>query len=216
MGNTSTVAYKTSMFRGLTFSGNAAALGRPSVPGTSTPEIFTDTEYTDDDRGVPIYWVGGGRVAADYADFYDGDWENETSPTDVNGRPYPLLVGPWTGSANDGTELVEGGVSRALGESLVGYGAPGATAPGAGPLHSGSTAANTEVRPLYVLTTPVEVGFSLLVSNRSQYEYFIAISRQEGRRGFPPGATCTDTNLGLSPWNTLIPRRTRSRSPSTR
>ena len=112
--------------------------------------IFTDTEYTDDDRGVPIYWVGGGRVAADYADFYDGDWENETSPTDVNGRPYPLLVGPWTGSANDGTELVEGGVSRALGESLVGYGARRpppqrlhrrATAPGAGPLHSGSTAA---------------------------------------------------------------------------
>ena len=124
---------------------------------------MTDTTYTNNDRGLPIYWVGGGRVADDYADFYDGDWENETSATDRDGRSISLSVAPWTGSASDGTELVEDGVSLALGESRVGYGAPGAD-----PLHSSFTAANTEMRPLYVLMAPFEVGFPLLVSNFKQ------------------------------------------------
>ena len=124
----------------------------------------TDTTYTNNDRGLPIYWVGGGRVADDYADFYDGDWENETSATDAGrARSISLSVGPWTGSASDGTELVEDGVSRALGESRVGYGAPGAD-----PLHSSFTAANAEMRPLYVLMAPFEVGFPLLVSSFKQ------------------------------------------------
>ena len=124
---------------------------------------MTDTTYTNNDRGLPIYWVGGGRVADDYADFYDGDWENETRATDGSGDALSLSVGPWTGSASDGTELVEDGVSRAVGESRVGYGAPGAD-----PLHSSFTAANTEMRPLYVLMPPFEVGFPLLVSNFKQ------------------------------------------------
>ena len=128
----------------------------------------TNTVYTNDDRGLPIYWVGGGKVADDYADFYDGDWENETSATDREGGPHPLPVAPWTGSANDGTGLVVGGVSRAIGESRVGYGAPGSTAAGAGPLYSGSTAANSEERPLYALGPPFEVGFPLLASNFKQ------------------------------------------------
>ena len=52
----------------------------------------------------------------------------------------------------DGTELIENGVSRAMGEPRVGYGTPGSTTPGAGPLYSGSSAANTEQRLIYVLS----------------------------------------------------------------
>ena len=155
---------------------------------------MTDTTYTNNDRGLPIYWVGGGRVADDYADFYDGDWENETSATDVGAYSPSHSVAPWTGSASDGTELVEDGVSRAVGESRVGYGAPGAD-----PLHSSFTAANTEMRPLYVLLSPFEVGFPLLVSNfKQEGGRLTAIFRREGRSGFPPGPTCTGTNSGRS------------------
>ena len=82
----------------------------------------------------------------------------------MSGRSHLLhSVAPWTGSASDGTELVEDGVSRAVGESRVGYGAPGAD-----PLHSSFTAANTEMRPLYVLMPPFEIGFPLLVSSFKQ------------------------------------------------
>ena len=38
----------------------------------------TATRATDED--VPIYWLNGNKVADDYADFYDGSWDNETNP----------------------------------------------------------------------------------------------------------------------------------------
>ena len=61
----------------------------------------TDTHYTSDDPGVPIYWLGGAGVAADYADFYDGCWESN-EPRDQKGD---IRNGwrVWTGSESDGT-----------------------------------------------------------------------------------------------------------------
>ena len=41
----------------------------------------TDTEASDTD--VAIYWLNGVKVAHDYADFYDGSWDN----THSNGKP---------------------------------------------------------------------------------------------------------------------------------
>ena len=32
----------------------------------------TSTTYTSSDKGVPIYWLGGAKVADEYEDFYDG------------------------------------------------------------------------------------------------------------------------------------------------
>ena len=75
----------------------------------------TDTTYTDDDKGVRIYWLDGDKVADDYEDFYDGDWDDEENVRDEAGAA-PASVGQlWTGSADDGTEAFQGGTSRALG-----------------------------------------------------------------------------------------------------
>ena len=79
----------------------------------------TYTTYTDDEPGVPIYWLNGNKVADDYADLYDGSWDDEANPTLRNGNTIPPTV-IWTGSSTNGTELIAtGNVSRALGKSYV-------------------------------------------------------------------------------------------------
>ena len=35
----------------------------------------TATNFTSNDKGVPIYWLGGNKAADDYEDFYDGSWD---------------------------------------------------------------------------------------------------------------------------------------------
>ena len=80
-----------------------------SVVGcTADSDAIVNTGTTG--GGVPIYWLNGAKVADDYADFYDGDWDEEaanknelgangpnTSPDSAN---YPL-----TGCDHDGTDL---------------------------------------------------------------------------------------------------------------
>ena len=113
--------------------------------------LHTDTTWTGTDRGVPIYWVNGARVADDYEDFYDGSWDDEANPMNGFGEPRSLAgTAPWTGTSHDGTELFEGGVSRAVGQSMVGVGALDSGTPD-GPLNGGTTFASTEERPLYAL-----------------------------------------------------------------
>ena len=63
--------------------GRASRLGIPSsvllleIPGgrqhnTVDARDNTGTTHTSSNRGVPIYWLRGAKVADDYADFYDG------------------------------------------------------------------------------------------------------------------------------------------------
>ena len=40
---------------------------------------ITGTTYTADDKGVPIFWLEGNKVADDYEDFWDGDWDDESN-----------------------------------------------------------------------------------------------------------------------------------------
>ena len=117
---------------------------------------------------MPIYWVGGSKVADDYADFYDGDWDDETNVRDSGGRLHTVPPVVWTGSAHDGTELMVNGVSHALGQPQAGYGTPGSTVSGAGPLYSGSTADSTVEQALYGLTSVYRVVHPGLVSNLGQ------------------------------------------------
>ena len=50
----------------------------------------TDTRYTSSDKGVPIYWLGGNKVADNYEDFYDGDLGRRDQPQGrERGRPLP-------------------------------------------------------------------------------------------------------------------------------
>ena len=122
-----------------------------STPGADA-RLHADTTWTSDDRGVPIYWVNGAKVADDYADFYDGDWDDEANPKNGLGEPRSLAgTAPWTGTDHYGAELFDGAASRAMGQSTVGIGAPGSTANGTGPLNGGAAFASTEERPLYGL-----------------------------------------------------------------
>ena len=129
--------------------------------------IITNTTYTNEDKGVPIHWVGGAKATDDYEDFYDGDWDDE-SARNARGQTVALPNGVWTGSTADGRELMDGGTSRALGESMAGYGAPGSTVSGEGPIYSGSTAANTALKPILALSSVFRVVHLPLVSNVDQ------------------------------------------------
>ncbi len=73
----------------------------------------------NDYASVPIYWMGGDKVADNYGDFYDGSWDNEewTGPTGTSPSSTQVLM--WTGSENNGTEAVQQGVSRAMGSTTT-------------------------------------------------------------------------------------------------
>ena len=140
-----------------------------STPGADARQ-HTDTTWDETDRGVPIYWLNGARVADDYADFYDGTWADEANPTNEIGERHSLAdPAPWTGTDHDGTELFNGNASRALGQASVSVGGPGSTMSGAGPLNGGVIFASSEKRPLYSLWHLLVVDENLrLVTNRNQ------------------------------------------------
>ena len=73
----------------------------------------------NDYASVPIYWMGGAKVADNYGDFYDGSWDSEewTGPTGTSPSSTQVLMG--TGSENNGTEAVQQGVSRAMGSTTA-------------------------------------------------------------------------------------------------
>ena len=99
----------------------------------STPEIDmrdnTGTNrVTANHPDAPIYWVFGDKVADNYADFYDGNWDNHEprywqgnraiSPSGVNGS-----FAIWSGSNADGTGYVgeeAGSAQVRIGEHLLG------------------------------------------------------------------------------------------------
>ena len=115
----------------------------------------TATTYTDDDKGVAIYWLGGAKVADDYENFYDGDWDDEANAKDESGSnrsTTEIADYPITGSQHDGTEEFFNNSSRALGASGVRVGRLNSSTPGRGPLSSTTTTNNTNARPLYGLS----------------------------------------------------------------
>ena len=140
-----------------------------STPGADA-RLHTDTTWTETDRGMPIYWLNGARVADDYADFYDGVWADEANPTNGLGNPHSLAgTAPWTGTDHDGTELFNGTASRAIGQASVSVGGLGSTITGAGPLNGGVIFASTEERPIYGLWHVLVVDENLrLVTNLPQ------------------------------------------------
>ena len=114
--------------------------------------------------GVPIYWLNGAKVADDYADFYDEDWDEEAADKNElgnNGRNtnnssnYPL-----TGCDHDGTQAFTGATPVALGSSTaVRVGRPNSSATGHGPISNPSIGATpTSNRPMYGLSAVFEVA----------------------------------------------------------
>ena len=119
----------------------------------------TSTTYTSSDKGVPIYWVRGNKVADEYEDFYDGGWDDERNVRDERGNGHSRLGplrggGIWTGSSNDGTAHA----SDPLGGSVPGSFAPvrqgrlGGSSPSSRTPLSHQTGSNTAVLGFYGLS----------------------------------------------------------------
>ena len=68
----------------------------------------TATTFTNANKGVPIYWLNGNKVADDYEDFYDGSWDDEANDKNELGTNGPNTSQaanyPWTGCRDNGTE----------------------------------------------------------------------------------------------------------------
>ena len=70
---------------------------------TASVDARDNTGTTSSDTDAKIYWLNGSRVAASYADFYDGSWSNKSSGKNENGGGFSRTANIWTGSSNDGT-----------------------------------------------------------------------------------------------------------------
>ena len=122
----------------------------------------TSTTYTDDNKGVAIYWLAGAKVANDYEDFYDDSWDDEANAKDESGNDRSTTGSsnqPFTGSYYHGTEFilpanVFGAGSYALGRPEVWVGHPNFSASSTGPLDSTylDRASQSDNRPLYGLS----------------------------------------------------------------
>ena len=123
------------------FSGQFTAL-----ISTATVDARENTGTTG--RGVPIYWLGGEKVADGYADLYDGDWDSVSGMTEGGGS-YTGLV--WTG----GNKTGEKSEQKYAGATEVRMGDLGdATMP----LSSPTGKAATESYPLYALSPVIAVA----------------------------------------------------------
>ena len=100
---------------------------------------------------MPIYWLGGPRVADDYADFYDGSWDHSNPGRDQNGGELAFTTNTfiWTGSNSDGT-LSIGLRGQFPGHGQLagpGWGAPGQSA--GNEIRSSSTTDISSARHFY-------------------------------------------------------------------
>ena len=109
----------------------------------------TETTYASSDKGVPVYWLGGSRVADDYEDFYDGGWDDEVNRNDETGNGATVASErfPFTGSNHDGT----GKPGTELGSGTVTAGALADPQP-QGPISSQGAQPNTDESPFYGLS----------------------------------------------------------------
>ena len=145
---------------------SAAAAGHTDIQAYSSAfKMLGSTRVTDardhtgtTGVGVPIYWLNGAKIADNYADFYDGTWDEEAQGRRESGVVVNLSSTwqIWTGSTHQGTELIgAGNNSRALGPSapnnLVGVGKPNSTTSGHGPL-AGDTADQNGSKAVYALS----------------------------------------------------------------
>ena len=132
----------------------------------------TGTTFTNSNKGVPIYWLGGTKVADDYEDFYDGSWDDEANEKNEDGNDGPDTDNssnyPLTGCDDDGTEIFVSSQSQALGNGGdVTIARPNSTNTNHGPISSNGEVTNTFTRPMYGLSPvfTVAAGGATRVSN---------------------------------------------------
>ena len=131
------------------------------VGSTEDVDARDNTDTTG--SGVPIYWLNGDKAADDYADFYDGSWDQEATMRTEAGASVSAPSSVWTGSNHNGTERG----SRALGESLVSVGKPNSAASGHGPLSSSDSGNRTSSKSVYALSGVFQVASIIPVCLRT-------------------------------------------------
>ena len=128
------------------FAGWVTALVSTSA---SDARARADMEHTSSEPGVAVFWAGGTKAADDYADFFDGDWDDEAAPrSQLAAAATANAAGYFTGSGHDGTRRAgfEAGTA-----GTVGIGKLGDSTSGHGPLSAGAAARDDEL-PLYAVT----------------------------------------------------------------
>ena len=123
----------------------------------------TSTTYTSTDKGVPIYWLNGAKVADEYEDFYDGDWDDEANDKNESGTDAhdtsAFQNSSLTGCDHDGTEASSQGNSRALGASRIRVARLNSSASGDGPISSSiSNSTPPSSKPMYGLSAVFQVA----------------------------------------------------------
>ena len=130
----------------------SAAFNAVGCTASADARDNTHTTYTSSDKGVPIYWLSGNKVADEYEDFYDGSWDDEAnnkSQGGFNGLDTSNVANyPWTGCDDDGTKST----GMALGDASPRVGRPNSTDTGNGPIGSVTTKSNVDHRPMYGLS----------------------------------------------------------------
>ena len=149
-----------------TFVQDLAANGHANIEDHSSRfRVVGCTESTDardntrtTSPGVPIYWLGGTKVADNYADFYDGSWDDEANDKNEFGNDAhntsQVVNFPFTGCNSNGTELV----SSALGVfSHVRLGRPDSTNTNHSPISSDAGDLPGNTHPFYALSPVFQV-----------------------------------------------------------
>ncbi len=113
---------------------------------TSAVDAKTNTATTG--TGVSVHWLGGEKVADDYADLYDGSWDSVSGKTE-SGAGYTGLV--WTGGNKAGQKSGQ----RHAGASEVRLGDLSDVTL---PLSSPNAGASSETHPLYALSPVITVA----------------------------------------------------------
>ena len=126
---------------------------------TQTVDARDNTRTNTNGPGVPIYWVGGAKVADSHTDFYDGSWDDEVNDRNELGNDAhdTSQTGnyTWTGCEHDGTESFAGGTSAALGKNAVRWGKLNAS--NNGPIEGTGSTLKGSSRPFYALSPVFQV-----------------------------------------------------------
>ena len=132
----------------------AYSAGFGAVGCTGAVDARDNTSTTG--MGVPIYWLDGTKVADDYPDFYDGDWDDEVNDKNESGTDAHDTSQSdnytFTGCAEDGTEEFAGATNpRGLGATsgFVRIGRLNSSAVQADPI-DGNDTARTNRHPPHV------------------------------------------------------------------
>ena len=110
------------------------------VGSTASVDARDNTATTG--TGVRIYWLNGNKVADNYADFYDGGWDDEAAPRYESGNLRSDSDSIATGSRDNGTEDTRFG-GRALGATEVRLAELNNDDVGAGPVEGGLSSSKT-------------------------------------------------------------------------